>query len=144
MIKVRRNVFETNSSSMHSLSIIKRKDNQYDYLGKDETLFIELGEYGWGYDELHTAGEKLNYVLTKIYYDAIDEESLNIVKDLVLQKTGCDIEIENYNDGNFWIDHQSIDMLSKQQQASGLCYRDFIETVIFNPNYVIIIDNDNH
>jgi hypothetical protein len=144
MIKVRRNVFETNSSSMHSLSIIKRKDNQYDYLGKDETLFIELGEYGWGYDELHTAGEKLNYVLTKIYYDAIDEESLNIVKDLVLQKTGCDIEIENYNDGNFWIDHQSIDMLSKQQQASGLCYRDFIENVIFNPNYVIIIDNDNH
>ncbi|MCK9576941.1 MAG: hypothetical protein M0R51_13640 [Clostridia bacterium] len=129
---------------MHSLSIIKRKDNQYDYLGKDETLFIELGEYGWGYDELHTAGEKLNYVLTKIYYDAIDEESLNIVKDLVLQKTGCDIEIENYNDGNFWIDHQSIDMLSKQQQASGLCYRDFIENVIFNPNYVIIIDNDNH
>jgi hypothetical protein len=144
MIKVRRNVFETNSSSMHSLSISKDKQNQDDSLGKDETLFIELGEYCWGYDELHTAGEKLNYVLTEIHYNVINKAALDIVKDLVLQKTGCDIEIENYNDGNFWIDHQSIDMLSKQQQASGLCYRDFIENVIFNPNYVIIIDNDNH
>ena len=50
--QIRRGVFETNSSSMHSLSIhrmgiytpIKYDDIQDD----DNMLHIEFGEFGWG------------------------------------------------------------------------------------------------
>lgn len=144
MIKTRRNVFETNSSSMHSLSIASGVDKSDDSLEKNGVIFVELGQYGWGYDELNTTDEKLRYVLTHIHYGVIDESALDTVKDLVKSKTGSDIEIINYDENNFWIDHQSTDMLDDFYYDSGLSYRDFIEQVIFNPNYVIIIDNDNN
>lgn len=48
MIKIRKNVFETNSSSTHSL-VISKKDRGYDYDGlviADGVLYISFGEYG--------------------------------------------------------------------------------------------------
>lgn len=46
--QVRRNVFETNSSSMHSLSIAK--EGVTEYLHVDEytnKVITEFGEFGW-------------------------------------------------------------------------------------------------
>ena len=47
MIKIRKNVFETNSSSTHSIAIPKDTSKNYD----GRTVYFHMGEYGWEFDE---------------------------------------------------------------------------------------------
>lgn len=71
---IRKGVFETNSSSMHTIAIDKtaihenpaqtRSLAQWDSSDGQYIFNIRLGEYGWGYDELTTTTEKLNYLFT--------------------------------------------------------------------------------
>ena len=64
MKRIRKGVFETNSSSMHSLVINGEKKIDKEQLKINENGFIEVetDEYTWGYFILVTAQEKLNYV----------------------------------------------------------------------------------
>jgi hypothetical protein len=66
MKKIRKNVFETNSSSMHSLVISEGftsgRNNSFDF------DFLTFGEFGWGYEELSLPVDKASYVLTYIQY----------------------------------------------------------------------------
>lgn len=70
MKSIRKNVFETNSSSMHSISLCDKNcgydtniDNGQDYKG---TLHVDLARYGWEWKWISTPYEKLQYVLTQI------------------------------------------------------------------------------
>lgn len=72
MKQIRKQIFETNSSSTHSVNFRKNSD-KYDwtaldeYVNKDDNkLHIKFGEFGWGYDEYEDAYNKLSYVLTMI------------------------------------------------------------------------------
>lgn len=62
--RIRKGVFETNSSSMHSLVIKGEKKINGEQLKINENGFIETetDDYTWGYFILETAQEKLNYV----------------------------------------------------------------------------------
>lgn len=62
--RIRKGVFETNSSSMHSLVIKGEKRINREQLKINENGFIEVetDDYTWGYFILETAQEKLNYV----------------------------------------------------------------------------------
>lgn len=65
--QVRRNVFETNSSSMHSLSIAKRGVTEYLHVDEcTNKVVTEFGEFGWGYDEYNDPETKLSYLVTMI------------------------------------------------------------------------------
>ena len=84
MIKIRRNVFETNSSSTHSIAI--PKDTSKDYRGR--TVYFYMGEYGWEFDEPDPA----SYLYTAIncFWASepdIREEKLNFLKN-TLEKHG--------------------------------------------------------
>ena len=60
MIQIRDNVFETNSSSTHSLCISKEK---FDPKNIPEYLNITADEdFGWRRDTYSTAEEKANYI----------------------------------------------------------------------------------
>lgn len=63
--RIRKGVFETNSSSMHSLVIKGEKKINKEQLKINEDGFIEVetDDYTWGYFILETAQEKLNYVV---------------------------------------------------------------------------------
>ena len=89
MILTRGNVFETNSSSAHSLAFGTSKiirgagwgmpEDEIDFSNplyhlyeipncyKGCTLYEWLGEYCWGYDVLSTPQEKFSYLITGIY-----------------------------------------------------------------------------
>lgn len=60
MIQIRRNVFETNSSSTHSIAIPRKIDR------KDipKSLSFNFGEFGWDFDEV----DPCDYLYTAIYY----------------------------------------------------------------------------
>jgi len=63
--RIRKGVFETNSSSMHSLVIKGEKKINREQLKINENGFIEVetNDYTWGYFILETVQEKLNYVV---------------------------------------------------------------------------------
>lgn len=78
----RRNVFETNSSSTHSICITK-ENTKVDIPDK---IWIDLGnyEFGWEYDKYCTAEEKLAYLIfgltTETYYKDKDKGYKRIMK----------------------------------------------------------------
>ena len=138
MIKVRRNVFETNSSSMHSLSVIG-SDRMTTLESKDGVVVVSYGEFGWGYDSLTTPSEKLCYLVTQ-YSES--EDMLDKIKEAVFDYTGLKLIIYEPKD-SFWekgyIDHQSDGMISEY-----ITDKQSIIDIVFNNKNVIIIDNDNH
>lgn len=72
--RIRKGVFETNSSSMHSLVIKGEKKINREQLKINENGFIEAetDDYTWGYFILETVQEKLNYVVAcKINEDGL-------------------------------------------------------------------------
>lgn len=154
MIQIRKSVFETNSSSSHSL-VISKKDRGYDYdLPVDEngTLVIPFGWFEWGPEILKTPMEKLSYKVTdlmgrcdtwhkppKEIYKMIDENK-EIQKVVHLIKHHCpqvkEVVFKLHDDSTFPcgdIDHES------WGTSNG------VETkrLIFDNSVIIVIDNDN-
>ena len=73
MKQIRNNIFETNSSSTHSISLTNMSSDilNFEQLDSyvdpaDHYIHIEFGEFGWGYDEYVDAYTKLQYLLTMI------------------------------------------------------------------------------
>lgn len=145
--KIRQNVFETNSSSTHSITISNEGPLINDgSIEPDENGIVWLygGQFGWGYDVFKDNLTKANYCATWIgiysYYDDNDrfeklEKAIkSVIEDCLMVK--IDINSEDYSS---YIDHQSIDELPDNLYSTS----DYIN-FIFNPNSVLIIDNDNH
>lgn len=77
MKQIRNNVFETNSSSMHSIAISKEPVARF-----PDTIRFYLGEYGWEFDEVNPA----NYLYTAIMaiHDKKDRDNkLNKLKSIL-------------------------------------------------------------
>lgn len=93
MIQCRRNTFETNSSSMHSLVITKNRNNysyilcdgqlkdnaeyyiksEYKYdMTNDGDVIVQPKSYGWGVDLLYCPQDKLDYITTLILLNVVD------------------------------------------------------------------------
>lgn len=111
MRSVRRGVFETNSSSMHSIAICKDKrgftDNSIKVDPKTNLVKAEFGDYGWEWVDYTEAYDKLSYILTmaamifnnKIYQERIAEptkemffnsEEFKIINNAVKSHCLCD------------------------------------------------------
>ena len=102
--QIRRGVFETNSSSLHSLSIhrmgiytpIKYDDIQDD----DNMLHIKFGEFGWEYEKYSDSYHKLQYALTMVLEtdargavcadDFYNTEGFKEINELIKEKFNCD------------------------------------------------------
>lgn len=157
MIQVRKNVFETNSSSTHSL-VISNKERAYNYSLPIErgVLTIPFGEFGWGPELLVEPIEKLSYLITdRIDIYDIPEEIKNdedAIQALIMEsepireiieaiKYCCpEIEEVHFELGDSWypfgyVDHQSCGT----SREHGLS----IEEIVFSNKVIIMISNDN-
>ena len=132
MFKTRSNVFETNSSSMHSIAIAKNI-TKYDVLDLEEPYFtrISYGNYILNnydtsiyrneFDILITLSEKVAYLL---YYDYDINEINKILRKIIPNFESIKIK-KSFNKNN------------KKELP------DFsIANLLNNPNNVIIIDGD--
>ena len=111
MIKIRNNVFETNSSSTHSL-VFSKKDRKSEYpLELDAyhqcyddvengLLCIKFGEFGWGPAILVDARDKLNYLMTQVANEVIDtyDEDENLSWTEIQEKLLADKKVEHILD----------------------------------------------
>jgi hypothetical protein len=59
MLKIRQGVFETNSSSTHSICIAKKAE-----LNIPKHVYFDFGEFGWECDTLRSLSKKASYLYT--------------------------------------------------------------------------------
>lgn len=111
MFKIRKGIFETNSSSAHVLIL---SDQGEDHDGDEDTVVSpQLGEYGWGYDELIVFQEKLSYIVSWVASSAFTELSLNSQK---TKKLYDEISWKTLNDPNASVKLNKIKNLGNRQQ----------------------------
>lgn len=138
---IRQSVFETNSSSAHSISLGKDTGKQFllETIYPDQNGIITLtgGEFGWEWFKENDAFEKANYAaVASMNNDLFRETLIQVIKD----QTGCEAIIfdfsDEYNGGDWsYIDHDSTDV----------CPRDYdsLKDFIFNKNSWLFGGNDN-
>ena len=147
---IRNGVFETNSSSCHSISIDKNNKNftaSSLYVDEDGCVTLTGGEFGWGQEEYFDALTKANYCAQDIYrYDwssdsySLDEYKKNMLIDVIKEQTGCTdvlFDIQSLKDG--YIDHESHGTSYEAFQN-----KEILRNFIFNRNSYLETDNDNH
>lgn len=165
MKQIRPSVFETNSSSTHSLSIVSRAlkpselfSDDPDYKFSSECLAVQFGEYGWGPEKLITQQDRLSYLCTMFWElecrnivtidDIFHRPGYAIICDAVEKHTGKKLAFRGIEvvDRGFaidgYIDHQSYENyhdLADFLNANELTAEEFI----FG-NVTVNIDNDNH
>jgi hypothetical protein len=146
---IRHSVFETNSSSSHSVSIPTTME-LLDSIHPDEEGRIILygGEFGWGHEEFTDALTKANYlaVWAKDYSGHRRDECLAMLEGILRMQTGAKEVVYNFTTeyGNdevrswAYIDHQS-------ETVGGEVFTtpSNVMNFIFNPNSILVISNDN-
>jgi len=151
MKKIRNAVFETNSSSSHSISVSDvNSDELMDnvmVMDENDNVVVEPGEFGWEEEVYNDSVTKASYMLTYIKNYCGDRESEfeEMLKDVIKEQTGCNDVIFNesgdkyYNYG--YIDHQSS---SNDQLHWVFENKETLRQFIFNRESILETDNDNH
>lgn len=165
---VRNGVFETNSSSAHSLTYKNTVLRDYDYKPKEDLCFatkelhltkkpkeyemysympLYFGEYGWGFDVLSSPAEKLSYLMSSVYqyktWGVIKEDQF--FKQVIQWLSELDIVVElpeEYGESSevdAYVDHQSWNVVTKDMFQT----KEDLLTYLFNSDIVIHIENDN-
>lgn len=132
---IRRNCFETNSSSSHSVSIAGTdKDFVLDTIYPDENGVIELNlrYFGWDWFKHNDAETKAIYALVAANGDSAAEQ---MIIDLIKEQTGAE-KVVVVVDNEAGIDHQSVGTFYPSD-------RDTTRNFIFNKNSWLFGGNDN-
>ena len=142
MKKVRRGIFETNSSSSHSISIASG-DN---WAGKiTDNITIETGEYGWEYERYSDFYSKASYALTwcKQYGS---EQQVSMLRKVIKEYTGSKKVTfkKSGGDGEWDYDWGYIDYRSNEVGEEAFKDEKTLKQFLFNRASVVITDNDNH
>lgn len=140
MKTIRKNVFETNSSSTHSISI--EIGPNWDTITPNENGKINLygGEFGWEWRRYDDALTKANYCAISCergYTNFTKKDLKNAIKEFT-GATKVKFKFStDWNNGNYsYIDHQSDDTL---QDLTASTLKDFI----FNKSSILYTGNDN-
>ena len=97
--KIRQNVFETNSSSTHSICIAKNTE-----LTLPKEIRFTFGEFGWEHDHLYSISEKASYLITGFYQIERQDDFDKIINKL--ENRGIKVYIENYDETGYnYVDH---------------------------------------
>ena len=139
MKQTRIGVFETNSSSTHSIRTVKGMDMlETVYPDEDGVLRLRGDEFGWGWERHNDALTKLNYCAT--YYALYCPDYLPNFEEIIKEHTGIktieNLVSEDWGNENYaYIDHQSRNVIKSDPE--------WLINFIFNPEVELVIGNDN-
>jgi hypothetical protein len=154
MKQIRRGIFETNSSSIHSITIANNESDDFkNYL--PEKLVFDVGEFGWEFDRYNDTNTKANYLYTGLFYHKKKEEYLNKIKE-TLEKWGVEVVYPEVNVAPgtygpitlingyqkfFYIDHSCLldDFIDQVCNDEEL-----LMNYLFSPESFIATGNDNN
>lgn len=135
MLQVRNNVFETNSSSTHSICISKRKPKISSH------IHFGFGEFGWQNDAVNPA----DYLYTAIMSQNEHNELFKKLTD-ALDKNGVEYDFEEpLYDRYGWLDVGYIDHSEDLYEFINdiLNDEDMLMRFLFNDDSVVYTGNDN-
>lgn len=161
MKQIRRSVFETNSSSTHSVTILHNGLEKNDMrVHEDGYIHTEIGEFGWEIADYKAQEDRLSYLVTMLAekngmyrWWSNKKSAKENVKELMSvpefkriskeigKHAGCKGIIIDPSNG--YIDHQSHDTYSTLQDFLDDYGTDVVEFV-FGRGTVVHTDNDNH
>lgn len=131
---IRNNVFETNSSSSHSVSIADdTKEFVLDTIYPDQDGIIEIygDEFGWAWFKHNDAQTKASYIAQQFQYN---ENALDTIREVIMEQTGAnDVRFIGLENG--YVDHDSVGILNSDSET--------IRQFIFNKNSWLFGGNDN-
>lgn len=145
----RKNVFETNSSSSHSLTMDSSEVFELGSVSDEEVssgkLQVYTGEYGWEWQRYYTVKGKLAYLVTELMRISSLEDSMESLKEMVKRRTGFDLEVIVTD--SYYIDHESHGVASEVLQdlkklESFVFSNSFVETGNDNDSAPAVIDTD--
>jgi hypothetical protein len=129
--QIRQNVFETNSSSTHSICIAKDVE-----LFPSRFLRFTFGDFGWENVVLGSIDEKASYLYTGLIDNDRQEDFKRIVA--TLERKG--IEVLVVEDGEGYVDHAG----ELNVFLNDICSNeDKLMRFLFSPLSFIITGNDN-
>lgn len=134
-LKIRQNIFETNSSSTHSVSFnrwIPGRSGRLDP-GPDGKIHVTGGEFGWEWGAYNDSETKVNYYFT---FFKGNSEMIRLGIKVIKEWTGRDVVVNIYDFS--YIDHQSSDTLDFLENDI-----DRIRDFFFNPDTWLYTGNDN-
>lgn len=157
MKNIRTGVFETNSSSTHSVSICRATDGIYDTLPVDDAGVLTLtgGQFGWEEETYYDAQTKANYAAVfcspevEPAFVAKAERMRELLVNVLKQHTGAreivfNFSLEDYNHPHHsYIDHQSA-IIEGGDAGAVFESEDVLKDFIFNTRSSLTTDNDNH
>lgn len=121
-VSIRRGVFETNSSSVHTISISKNHDN----LDIPKEIIFKLDDYGWEVDTLSDIQSRASYFWTALHQLKNDANLESYIRKISIHfyKTfgiTCIFDKEDSSYGHF-IDHgdELIDFVNAVCEDMGL------------------------
>lgn len=137
---IRIGVFETNSSSCHSVSIAdETKEFVLDTIYPDQNGIINLlgGEFGWEWFKHNDALTKANYAAVSFMNNEIH---MGMLFDVIKEQTGAEEVIFLGSDSYDSVNHSYID-----HDSYGTCplNKDDLKNFIFNKNSWLFGGNDN-
>lgn len=144
MNKIRRNVFETNSSSVHSIVITKNETEP-----RNDVVF-ELGEFGWECEVYDSTDAKATYFYTAACSVCRTDVREKIRELLEPQGVRCIFKInpnfKNYGEC-FYLNNGSIDH-SDDEELKEFVYTllgdaSLLVNYLFNPDSFVVTYNDN-
>lgn len=158
MIQVRRAVFETNSSSMHSIAVMKNNSSIKtieEAMEEDGRLTVKDGnivirdvddlEFSWGFDIVDTFYGRLAYAIASTggHIEAVRHEITDAVKELFPSITGITLPMDKYSneekETTGYVDHESHGTLHHFLRTHNLTLAEYLA----DRNILVIIDNDN-
>ena len=126
---IRTGVFETNSSSCHSIAIAgEDKQFVFDSISPDSNGVVSLtgGEYGWSWFKTNSSIEKANYAAQQL---GDNQNLINVIR----KQTGADKVVIETEAG--YVDHQSTGLVEDNEE--------WLKNFIFNKNSWLFGGNDN-
>lgn len=143
--QIRRNIFETNSSSTHSIVIGNNGQDIYKEL--PEKLEFHGGEFGWEHETYYDTQSKANYLYTSIVWcgGEIDvDDAIDRIRK-ILAKWDIEAEFEKLNEnGEFYgwsyVDHG---YENKDLVKELITNEELLMNYLFSENSSVETGNDN-
>ena len=142
MRQIRRGVFETNSSSVHSICIQKDKN-----ITLPNSVYFSIGEYGWEYDRVDIASYLYTAILSTYNKDEAEEKIKQIKTVLDKHSISYDFEEPIYYKGHYgsWLDNGYLDHSCEATDfiEAVLNDEDLLLRCLFGTDSCVYTGNDN-
>lgn len=103
---IRNKTFETNSSSIHSLSIMN-EDNTNARRLNQLTYHIRFGQFGWEYAEYKDTKTILSYIWTMVHEGHVGNDYIDLMREWLPNCTFEEAEACSYSNGDSYYDLKS-------------------------------------